>query len=71
MSAERQEELIAYASVCFEHCTNPFDRTHLIKKKVSADECRDLSHFIADILNDCVTEDSLKKAEEDFKETQA
>jgi hypothetical protein len=43
-------ELLAYAAACFEHCTNPFETLHLSKKKITADECKDLSEAIATIL---------------------
>jgi hypothetical protein len=52
MNAERRAELLAYASVCFGHCTSPFELMHLIKKQVKADECIDLSREIADIIDD-------------------
>lgn len=52
MDENRKLELLAYAKTCFENGTNPFDRIHLQKKKVSADECRDLSHLLAEILDD-------------------
>lgn len=45
-------ELLAYAKVCFDKCTNPFETMHLIKKNVTADECRDLSFKIADIIEE-------------------
>lgn len=78
MNEERKLELLAYAKVCFEHCTNPFAATHLIKKKVMADECRDLSRLIAEIISDDVAgnlgvlEESvlMKEAEKAFMETQ-
>lgn len=80
MNNERLIELLAYAEVCFEKCTNPFDLTHLRKKKVTADECKDLSHEIADIIEDTLrfltygNPDSLTNllegAEEEFGETQ-
>ena len=44
--------MLAYASICFEKCTNPFERIHLLKMKVSADECKELSSIISDILKE-------------------
>ena len=56
---------------------------HLIKKQVTADECRDLSHELASIIENAMlndfdpwvvgskeVEDTLEKAEKDFAETQ-
>lgn len=84
MSEERKLELLAYAAVCFENCTNPFEFIHLQKKKVNADECRDLSHLIAEIIDEYmyyladksktkIYTDVAKaklEAEKDYKETQ-
>jgi|GEM_PF-3229399 len=50
MTPERRLELLAYASECFSHNTNPFDITHLVKKQVTADECLDLSDAISSVL---------------------
>jgi len=84
MEEKRMVELLLYAKVCFERCTNPFAHIHLTKRKVNADECRELSHYIATILEDHAYEvadrsktliytdiaKALKKAVEDFEETQ-
>lgn len=82
MTPERRQELLAYAAACFEHCTNPFEYVHLVQKKVTADECKDLSQDIASILEDeivaCITLDrssfslsNLKsRARLEFEETQ-
>jgi hypothetical protein len=53
---ERLLELLAYAKVCFEKCTNPFETAHLAKMNVTADECRDLSAEIASIIEDAVVD---------------
>lgn len=50
----RKVELLLYASVCFDHCTNPFDLIHLVKKNVTADECKDLSAQIGSIIREWV-----------------
>lgn len=79
---ERLLELLAYAKVCFEKCTNPFETIHLVKMKVTADECRDLSAEIADMIEDKVIELAiaskkysagvlLEEAEKRFAETQS
>jgi hypothetical protein len=80
MDRERLLELLAYAKVCFDKCTNPFETIHLIKKKVTADECRDLSFKIAEIIREhldlfivsstSVLEQAIEKAEKEFAETQ-
>jgi len=79
MDEKRRLELLAYAKVCFEKCTNPFETTHLIKKKVTADECRYLSYLIAEVIEGYLgdmgmfseeLEGVLKQAEKDFAETQ-
>lgn len=78
MNTERKFELLAYAKMCFENCTNPFALVHLQKMKVNADECRDLSSLIADLINDdldlsCGSLEAkrfLEQAEEKYKETQ-
>jgi hypothetical protein len=77
---ERLLELLAYAKVCFEKCTNPFETVHLAKLKVTAEECRELSVDIASIIEDEVLAIAaskrsnaftvLKQAEERFAETQ-
>lgn len=56
MKTERLLELLAYAKVCFEKCTNPFETVHLAKLKVTADECRDLSAEIASIIEDAAVD---------------
>jgi len=47
---KRTLELLAYAQICFDKCTSPFALTHLQKNNVSSDECIDLSHKIADLI---------------------
>lgn len=47
MSHERKLELLVYASICFEHCTSPFEHRHLLKLHISADECKTLSTLIS------------------------
>jgi len=54
MRKERMLELLAYASVCFVHGTSPFEMMHLSKKNVTLDECIDLSHMIANMIEDDV-----------------
>ena len=78
MKTERLVELLAYAKVCFDKCTNPFETTHLIKKNVTADECRDLSFAIAEAIEEKIEWEVvpdkvvkiIKKAMQDFAETQ-
>jgi len=79
MEKKRLIELLAYAKVCFEKCTSPFEVTHLDKKEVNADECRDLSFKIAELIEDEVNllsydeEEAkaiLEQAEKEFEETQ-
>ena len=82
MKTKRLVELLAYAKVCFDKCTNPFELMHLSKKEVTADECRDLSFYIADIIEQELdilsmglkaalnTDNILAQAEKDFAETQ-
>lgn len=50
MNQARRMELLMYAFECFQHGTNPFETRHLSIKNVTADECKDLSENIADIL---------------------
>lgn len=78
METKRLIELLAYAKVCFDKCTNPFETAHLVKKNVSADECRDLSVKIADIIEGELDtlmghrlEAVLDQAEKEFAETQS
>lgn len=77
MAWERRCKLLAYVKVCFENNTNPFASVHLIKKNVNADECRELSQIIADLIDaDLITEGVLEaqelveQAEIEFEETQ-
>jgi len=86
MEDKRLHELLAYAKVCFDKCTSPFETMHLVKKNVTADECRELSQTIADIIEDeldyktCVTglrtatgplsKELIAQAEKEFAETQ-
>lgn len=83
MNGKRLLELLAYAKVCFDKCTNPFETMHLSKKQVTADECRDLSAEIASIIEDAMSDmfdpwvvgskevkSALENAEKEFAETQ-
>jgi len=77
MNEKRKLELLAYAKVCFDNCTNPFAPTHLLKKDVSSEECGDLSQMIAEILDDYgdvyysgLWAEMIEEAEKRFKETQ-
>jgi hypothetical protein len=79
MEPKRLIELLAYAKVCFDNCTSPFETTHLVKKDVRSYECRDLSREIADIIEKELYTLStghydikaiLQQAEKDFAETQ-
>lgn len=81
METKRLLELLAYAKVCFEKGRSPFDRVHLAKLNVTAEECRNLSAEIADIIGDKVIDLSidskkynasvlLEEAEKRFIETQ-
>jgi len=70
MNKQRREELLAYASVCFEHATSPFETMHLVKKGVTSDECMDLTSEIGDILLCEVSSESILKATKEFMETQ-
>jgi len=82
MRTERLIELLAYAKVCFDKCTNPFETVHLAKMNVTSDECRDLSAEIASIIEDMVIDLAINSkylnssiifelAEERFAETQS
>jgi hypothetical protein len=78
MVKKRLLELLAYAKVCFERCTNPFELVHLRKKNVCSDECIDLSNQIASIIDEWLNEmynpkdqeEAIKQAEKEFMETQ-
>ena len=77
MEHERKIELLAYAKVCFDNCTNPFAPVHLQKKKVTPEECGFLSQIIADLIDaELIQEGVLEaqefvsKAEIEFEETQ-
>lgn len=75
MDRKRLLELLAYAKVCFEHYTNPFETIHLVKKKVRSDECIDMSHLIGELIEDyyldCIDgREAMEKAEKEFAETQ-
>lgn len=50
MHRVRLVELLANAIICFERCSNPFSHSELLKLDVTADECRDLSREIAEII---------------------
>jgi len=78
MDEKRRLELLAYARVCFDNCTNPFELIHLQKKNVTAGECRDLSRDIADAIEEDLNipytreeiAQALENAEKEFDETQ-
>lgn len=78
MDKKRRLELLAYAKVCFDKCTSPFETVHLVKKKVNSDECRDLSSEIGDSIENYIEEYftnndvivAIKIAEKEFAETQ-
>lgn len=78
MDVKRLVELLAYAKVCFDKCTTPFATMHLVKKSVTADECRDLSVKIAEIIEEELytifvghgIKAALAQAEREFAETQ-
>jgi len=70
MNEERKKELLAYAAVCFNHATSPFETMHLVKKNVTLDECGDLSFEISCLLSEEVSRESMEKAEKEFQETQ-
>ncbi len=71
MTTQREKELLAYAAVCFDNCTNPFELIHLQKQNVSLDECGDLSMNIADIIKYWLDDSKLiKLMEKEFEETQ-
>jgi hypothetical protein len=77
MDHKRKCELLAYAKVCFERCTSPFEHVHLLKKNVTSDECRDLSHMIAETIGDELdfegtleSKEYIEQAEKEFEETQ-
>lgn len=78
MKPSRLLELLAYAKVCFDHCTTPFESTHLQKQNVKADECRDLSFKIAETVFEYIewnfkedeVEKAMEQARKQFEETQ-
>jgi hypothetical protein len=83
MEKKRELELLAYAKVCFDKCTSLFETIHLSKKKITADECRDLSFEIGSIIEDALSDyvdklpegfkeirEALEQAEREFAETQ-
>jgi len=76
MKQERLIELLAFAKVCFEHCTSPFAHKYLIFKNVTADECKELSAQIAIAIENDLwsrnawTDKALKKAEKEFEEAE-
>lgn len=77
MEHKRLMELLAYAQVCFRHCTSPFASPHLLKKNVLSSECVELSHQIADLFDTAFfnegvleTKELLEQAEKEFMETQ-
>ena len=78
MNDQRKIELLTYAQVCFEKCTNPFETMHLIKKAVKASECFELSELIAECIaihiednaSHTVIANEYEKAVKEFAETQ-
>ena len=50
MKSTRRMELLIYAFECFQHGTSPFETRHLTIKDVTADECKELTEDIANIL---------------------
>lgn len=78
METKRYLELLAYASICFDRCADPFATRHLVKKNVRADECRDLSATIANIIEQDLdttfdpeeVKEAIEKAKREFAETQ-
>lgn len=50
--AERMKILLKNASRCFRQCYSPFCHSELSRMNVSANECKDLSALIADIIDD-------------------
>ena len=67
---KRLRELLAYAAICFENMTSPFETMHLSKMNVTLDECGDLSESIAGFLQMYISKQELEVAEALFKETQ-
>jgi len=75
---KRELELLAYAKVCFDKCTSPFETMHLVKKNVTSNECRELSPKIGEIIldyldwtfKDKTIEKAMAQAQKDFEETQ-
>lgn len=47
---ERMKELLKNAARCFRENYSPFSHSELTKMNVTADECKDLSVKIADII---------------------
>jgi len=78
MNNKRHLQLLAYASVCFDRCTNPFETIHLRKNDVTAKECRWLSQQICEIIEEVLEisygtekmEKARDKAQLKFAETQ-
>lgn len=80
MKVERLVELMAYAKVCFDHNTSPFETMHLVKKNVTSDECKELSGDVAEAIEAFLVGLSMSlnaslnaiegQAEKEFMETQ-
>jgi len=51
---DRMRDLLRNAARCFEECCSPFCLAELTKMEVTADECKDLSGWIAAIVKDFV-----------------
>ena len=50
MTDERMKDLLRNASRCFNQMYSPFCHAELSKMNVTADECKDLSEQIGDII---------------------
>lgn len=49
---DRMIGLLANAAKCFHEIRSPFSHSELVKMEVTADECKDLSDWIGDILDE-------------------
>lgn len=49
---KRMYHLLRHAEYCFRHCMSPFSHEMLSKENVTANECKDLSVAIADIISE-------------------
>lgn len=76
MKNERLVELLAFAKVCFDNCTNPFAHKYLVLKDVSSDECGELSAMIAEAIEnrlwffDPWSDKALEEAKKEFEEAE-